>query len=175
MPAHEWQWPIRIGAFPRRALDNLRYVRAPPDTFGYTPRLARSQRASKLPAIIAPSKTPMNIARPHSFRRWIVIAIAVLVLIAAFVGWKSFNREPAPQLATAPAQRGDIEATVVATGALEAVQMVSVGAQVSGRVESLKVELGDVVKAGDLIAEIDPTTQQNQVNNARAAVASNRA
>lgn len=117
----------------------------------------------------------MNIARPHSFRRWIVIAIAVLVLIAAFVGWKSFNREPAPQLATAPAQRGDIEATVVATGALEAVQMVSVGAQVSGRVESLKVELGDVVKAGDLIAEIDPTTQQNQVNNARAAVASNRA
>jgi macrolide-specific efflux system membrane fusion protein len=117
----------------------------------------------------------MNIARPRSRRRWIVIAIAVLVLVAAFIGWKSFKSEPAPQLATAAAQRSDIEATVVASGALEAVQMVSVGAQVSGRVESLKVALGDVVKAGDLIAEIDPTTQQNQVNNARAAVESNRA
>ncbi|MEZ5545039.1 MAG: efflux RND transporter periplasmic adaptor subunit [Lysobacteraceae bacterium] len=117
----------------------------------------------------------MNIARPRSRRRWIVPAIIVLALIVAFIGWRSLKSEPPPQLATAPAQRGDIEATVVATGTLEAAQMVSVGAQVSGRVESLKVELGDVVKAGDLIAEIDPTTQQNQVNNARAAVASNRA
>jgi macrolide-specific efflux system membrane fusion protein len=53
--------------------------------------------------------------------------------------------------------------------------MVSVGAQVSGQIKSLKVKLGDAVKAGTLIAEIDSTTQENNVRNARAALASTRA
>jgi len=111
----------------------------------------------------------------RSSRRWIIPVLVIAVLIAAFVGWRMLKPAPAPELATAVAMRGDLESTVVATGTLEAAKMVSVGAQVSGRVESLKVDLGDVVKAGDLIAVIDPTTQQNQLNNARAALDSIRA
>jgi macrolide-specific efflux system membrane fusion protein len=103
-----------------------------------------------------------------------VVLIAV-GLVVAFVAWRQMRPTPPPALATSPAVVGDIESTVVATGALEASQMVSVGAQVSGQIKSLKVQLGDRVKAGDLIAEIDSTTQLNKVRNARAALTSTRA
>ena len=117
----------------------------------------------------------MNATRPRTRRRWIVPAIVVSLLLAAATAWWLLRPAPAPQLATTTAQRGDLESTVVATGTLEAAQLVSVGAQVSGRVETLAVDLGDVVKAGELIAEIDSTTQQNAVRNAQAALDSVRA
>lgn len=77
--------------------------------------------------------------------------------------------------ATVPAVIGDIEDTVIAAGSLEASRMVSVGAQVSGQIKSLHVQLGDQVNAGDLIAEIDSTLQENDVRDARAAMAVARA
>ena len=95
--------------------------------------------------------------------------------IAAIVAVMALRPAPPPVLATSPVTVGSIENTVVATGALEASQMVSVGAQVSGQIKSLKVQLGDRVKAGDLIAEIDSTTQLNDMRNARAALTSTRA
>lgn len=64
---------------------------------------------------------------------------------------------------TEKARRGDIDKTVNAAGEVGAVQLVSVGAQVSGQIERLYVGLGDVVKKGDLIAEIDSTTQRNEL------------
>jgi macrolide-specific efflux system membrane fusion protein len=107
-------------------------------------------------------------------RRARVILIIVGVVVA-FVVWRSVRPAPPPALATSPVVRGDIENTVVATGELDAFKLVSVGAQASGQIKTLKVQLGDKVKAGDLIAEIDPTTQANAVRNAEAAVASTRA
>jgi macrolide-specific efflux system membrane fusion protein len=76
-----------------------------------------------------------------------------------------------PSLITAPVQRADIEDTVLANGTLQAFKQVSVGAQVSGQVKSLKVALGDMVKKGQLVAEIDSMTQQNTLRNAQAALA----
>jgi macrolide-specific efflux system membrane fusion protein len=75
----------------------------------------------------------------------------------------------APQ--TVAVARGDVQQTVLATGILEASSLVSVGAQVSGRIEKLDVKLGDVVKTGDVIAEIDSHDQENSVNSAQAALA----
>src|SRR5690606_4773899 len=92
------------------------------------------------------------------------IAILSALALLALLAWQLWFRAPAaPAVATAPATVADIEHTVMASGTLEAAQLVSVGAQVSGQIKSLKVALGDQVKAGDLIAEIDSTTQENEV------------
>ncbi|HEX4298353.1 MAG TPA: efflux RND transporter periplasmic adaptor subunit [Devosia sp.] len=68
--------------------------------------------------------------------------------------------------------RGDVEETVLATGSLQASTVTDVGAQVSGTIQTLPLKLGDTVKAGDLIAQIDSTNQQNDVKSAQAALAS---
>src|SRR5450830_931405 len=107
------------------------------------------------------------------FKRLIRPGIAVGVLaIALVVGKKTFFAPPtAPAFITAPVARADIEDTVLANGTLKAFKQVSVGAQVSGQVKSLKVALGDTVHKGDLVAEIDSLTQQNTLRNNEAALA----
>ena len=64
---------------------------------------------------------------------------------------------------TETVRRGEILATVNASGELDAMVSVDVGAQVSGQIEKLYVELGRQIKKGDLIAEIDSTTQRNEL------------
>ena len=76
---------------------------------------------------------------------------------------------------TAPVAKADVESTVLATGMIEAKNLVSVGAQVSGQIKSLKVELGDTVQAGQLVAEIDSLPQQNTLRTRTAALAAVRA
>ncbi|WP_312785836.1 efflux RND transporter periplasmic adaptor subunit [Stenotrophomonas indicatrix] len=71
--------------------------------------------------------------------------------------------------------RGNIEQVVEATGTLKPSRLVSVGAQVSGRIETLHVKLGDKVKAGDPIADIDSRTQRNALLSAQAAQRAARA
>ena len=72
---------------------------------------------------------------------------------------------------TASVERGRIEVTVLAAGAIEAKQLVSVGARVSGQVEKLAVTLGQDVQAGDIVAQIDAQEQQNELLKAKAALA----
>lgn len=72
----------------------------------------------------------------------------------------------APQYLTASAERSDIENAVLATGLLEGVKQVDVGAQVSGQLKSLKVKVGDKVKKGQWLAEIDPLILQNTLRKA---------
>ena len=115
----------------------------------------------------------MKLRLPASRRTRVILII--VGLIVAFIVWRSVRPAPPPQLATSPAAKGDIENTVVATGSLDALKLISVGAQASGQIKSLKVQLGDKVKTGDLIAEVDPTTQLNNVRNAEALVTSTRA
>lgn len=74
-------------------------------------------------------------------------------------------------VATVPVSRGTVAQTVLATGMLEASQLVSVGARVSGQIETLAVSLGQTVKEGDLIAQIDSQDQQNEVRQAEASLA----
>ncbi|TBU98314.1 efflux RND transporter periplasmic adaptor subunit [Stutzerimonas kirkiae] len=113
----------------------------------------------------------MSLLRP----RYLLPVLAVLVL-GAWLAWSRLFSVPSTQgLLTAEVVAQDIQRTVVATGTLQAFNQVSVGAQVSGRIESLKVDFGDEVKKGDLIAEIDSLTQQNDLKNARAALANVKA
>ena len=94
-----------------------------------------------------------------------------LIAIAGLVKWQFFPAAAAPSFVTATATTTDLQDTVLATGVLQAFKQVSVGAQVSGQLKSLKVALGDKVKAGQLIGEIDSVPQQNAVRNAEAALA----
>src|SRR5690606_29026465 len=88
------------------------------------------------------------------------IAVAVIaVALVGFGAWKYFaGGEEEPEYSTATITIGDIEDLVTATGTLEPRDKVDVGAQVSGQIEKIFVEVGDVVKAGDILAKIDATT-----------------
>lgn len=97
-----------------------------------------------------------------------VLVLGALAAIAAAVKLIAFPAESAPSYLTADVAKTDIEQTVLASGTLAARTQVSIGAQVSGQIKSLKVALGDQVKQGDLIAEIDPRTQQNDLRDAEA-------
>ena len=106
-------------------------------------------------------------------RKTLLIAVAVLVALAAAWGVKAifFPASKGPEMATAVAAKGDVEQTVLATGSLEPSTLVSVGAQVSGQLTSLKVDLGQTVKKGELIGEIDSAPQKNALRTAEASVA----
>lgn len=100
------------------------------------------------------------------------ISIAVLVVAgAAAGGWWYWA---APKAATVPTTvavtRGNIEQTVLASGVLQANSLVSVGAEVSGRIDLVNVKLGQDVKKGDLLAEIDSLNQVNSIKAAQAAL-----
>ena len=101
-------------------------------------------------------------------RPWLLGGIAVAA-IALAVMFNPFNAKK-PEIVTASVTRGDLEQTVLATGVLEPAKLVSVGAQASGQVKKLYVQLGDTVKAGDPIADIDSRNQLNTVSNAEAGL-----
>ncbi|AXY57800.1 MacA family efflux pump subunit [Acinetobacter chinensis] len=105
-----------------------------------------------------------------------VILIAVCLAIIAAVAWTFLKpKDVKPQYITAEVARGDIEDSVLATGDLEATKMVSVGAQVSGQVKRMYVKLGDQVKQGQLIAQIDSVRQTNDLKTAEASIKNQQA
>jgi macrolide-specific efflux system membrane fusion protein len=84
--------------------------------------------------------------------------------------FRGLNPAPAPSYLTARVQRGDLENAVLAVGSLQASRQVDVGAQASGQLKSLKVELGQRVTQGQLIAEIDPVLSENSLRSALASL-----
>jgi macrolide-specific efflux system membrane fusion protein len=98
--------------------------------------------------------------------------LAALLAIAA-IGVKIFffPSHTAPVYLSAPATVGDLQDTVLASGTVKAFKQVSVGAQASGQIKVLHVALGDQVRQGQLIAEIDSMTQQNALRSAQADLA----
>lgn len=108
-------------------------------------------------------------------RRLVIGGIVVAAALALILAWKLFSGPAEPVVATAKVTRGEMEQTVEATGTLEPKELVSVGAQVSGRLEQLHVAVGDVVRQGDLIGMIDQRTQTNSLETAKADLANMQA
>lgn len=105
-----------------------------------------------------------------------LIIAAVIVIAVALAAWYFFKpKQEKTQYITAEVTTGDIENSVLATGILEATKMVSVGAQVSGQVKKMYVQLGDEVKQGQLIAQIDSIRQDNDVKNSQASIKNQQA
>jgi macrolide-specific efflux system membrane fusion protein len=108
-------------------------------------------------------------------KRILVGAIILALGGSGTAYWYQSSQEQPISYATDPVRKGHIENTVLANGMLQASKLVSVGAQVSGQIKSLNVSLGDVVKKGDIIAQIDSLTQENSLKEAQASLASLRA
>ncbi|WP_412065261.1 efflux RND transporter periplasmic adaptor subunit [Rhizobium sp. SYY.PMSO] len=121
----------------------------------------------------APAKSP---SRPRVGMRHLLV-VALLALAA--IGFLSFHYgyfdQQTTLAITAPVTRGDIEEAVLASGTFRPAKLVAVGAQVSGRITALHVKLGDTVKKDTLVAEIDSTTQSNDLRTAQASLANIKA
>ena len=103
----------------------------------------------------------------------IIIAVIALIVLLIFIH-SVFFTTAAPTYMTSKVKRGDIEVSVLANGTIKPHRLVAVGARATGRIISLKVKPGSVVKEGDLLAEIDPTTQTNDLKSKEAALANYR-
>jgi HlyD family secretion protein len=104
--------------------------------------------------------------------RWLRSVLwATLLLAAGVTAWivMRHNQDSAePKYRVQKADRGDVTMTVTATGTLSAVTTVQVGSQVSGIIAHLYADFNSVVKSGQLLAELDPTPFQAQVEQRRA-------
>src|SRR5437660_6926737 len=94
------------------------------------------------------------------------IAGAAVASVVAFYFWG--GQANAAQYLTAKVDRGNLRNTVTATGTLQAVTTVQVGSQASGTLSALYVDFNSIVKKGQVIAQLDPSVSQAQVDQARA-------
>jgi HlyD family secretion protein len=99
-----------------------------------------------------------------------LIFIACILLVIGLTFWLSSTgrRNKEPKFRFESVERGDITATVTATGTVSALETVQVGSQVSGIISKLYVDFNSPVEKGQLIAELDPTPFQAQVDQRRA-------
>ncbi|WP_236757371.1 efflux RND transporter periplasmic adaptor subunit [Actinobacillus seminis] len=99
------------------------------------------------------------------------------MISAVVAGYFYFGKNTDNQITylTETVQRGNLQKNVVATGTVRAYNRVEVGAQVSGKIEKIYVTLGQKVKAGEIIAEIDSSTQRNTLDTASAKLAAYQA
>ncbi|RCL00525.1 MAG: Efflux transporter MFP subunit [Candidatus Tokpelaia sp. JSC085] len=105
-------------------------------------------------------------------KKRILVLITTVVSVYLFLWvYSSFFSAKQEKYITATVKRGHLEESVLATGIVKPLRLVAVGARTTGRIISLKVVPGVQVKQGDLLAEIDPTTQQNDLKNKEAALA----
>ena len=112
-------------------------------------------------------------ARGRRGFRKLLTASLTTVVVAGLVGLWLYRRAEArdvPVYRFASIDRGNIETTVSATGALSAVRTVQVGTQVSGQIAQIYVDFNDHVKKGQLLARIDPTLQEQAVRDAQAGL-----
>jgi macrolide-specific efflux system membrane fusion protein len=103
-----------------------------------------------------------------------MISAAILTAIAIGClgyGLYRLNGDTDSKIQTVKVAKGDIENTVTATGIVSPKSYVDVGSQVSGQVMKLHVEVGDTVKMGDLLAEIDKTVLEAKVESSKAELA----
>ena len=107
-------------------------------------------------------------------KRFFILLGLLVAAGAAYYFFSSNNKQETTYL-TESVTRGNVEKTVVASGSVESVNEVDVGAQASGEITKLYVKLGQEIKKGEMIADIDSTTQINTLNTKKAALVSYQA
>ena len=106
----------------------------------------------------------------------LILIVFLLAVVGSAGGWYYMRKNTKePEVRTAQITRGDVVQAVQATGTLEAVTTVEVGSQVSGIVEELYADFNDIVKKGKVIARLDPTILDTQIEQQKANVARSEA
>src|SRR5688572_9808639 len=102
--------------------------------------------------------------------RKILLALVAIVLLGggAYAYYRYSQKPEPPTITTARVTRGDLAETVGATGALQAVTTVQVGTQVSGTIQELNADFNSLVRKGQVLARLDPSLIQSQIEQARA-------
>ncbi|MGH9472677.1 MAG: HlyD family secretion protein, partial [Terriglobales bacterium] len=100
----------------------------------------------------------------------VVVVVAIIVAIVFYSG-----RSSAPTYFTSPAKVGNITSVVQATGVVNPVRTIAIGAQVSGKIITINVDFNSKVKKNELIAQIDPSVYRAQLASARADYANSQA
>lgn len=103
-------------------------------------------------------------------KRWIMIAVSLAVVAGAagFAWYKLGHKNKAATYRTVHVERGDVVQIVLATGTVQPVKLVQVGTQVNGIVLKLNADFNSRVKAGDVVAQIDPSVYQANFSQAQA-------
>ncbi|MFZ0708319.1 MAG: efflux RND transporter periplasmic adaptor subunit [Candidatus Korobacteraceae bacterium] len=114
---------------------------------------------------------PLRTHRRYPWTKWALAIGAVVLLAVAGELWR-IHSQNAITYETVPLERGSVQASVTATGTLNAVVDVQVGSQVSGNIKALYADFNTKVKKGQLVALIDPEVFQTQVDQAQAAFGS---
>src|SRR6476646_9806269 len=95
----------------------------------------------------------------------ILLVITGLSVGASYYNWRG---EAAPAIVTGVVSRGPIVTEIAATGTVEAVTTVQVGSQVSGTIQELNADFNSIVRKGQVLARLDPSLIQSQIEQARA-------
>src|SRR5688572_32903162 len=102
-------------------------------------------------------------------RKILLALVAIVLLGAAGYGYYRYTQKSQPPtITTARVTRGDLAETVGATGTLQAVTTVQVGTQVSGTIQELNADFNSLVRKGQVLARLDPSLIQSQIEQARA-------
>jgi len=108
--------------------------------------------------------------RSRGFQVTIVAVVVIIVAIVYYAG-----RTKAPTYFTAAVKTGNITSVVQATGVVNPINTIAIGSQVSGKITKILADFNDKVKAGQLLAQIDPTVYENALAAAKSDLANSQA
>jgi HlyD family secretion protein len=106
---------------------------------------------------------------------WLVVIIAIVAIAAGGVWYFKRGNNDAPQYQTTTVTRGDVVQVVSANGTLNPVTNITVGSQVSGIIQTLNADWNSPVKAGQVLAQLDPATYLSSLRSAQADLANTKA
>jgi len=123
------------------------------------------------PQPVAARPIPIRQSTRRNWAKW-ALAIGLVIAVAVIVQLWRAHSQNAIRYDTVAAERGPMQASVTATGTVNAVVDVQVGSQVSGNIKALYADFNTKVTKGQLVALIDPQVFQTQVDQAQAALGS---
>jgi macrolide-specific efflux system membrane fusion protein len=122
------------------------------------------------PATVSAAAAP--IVRRKRGRTLALFALLVVAVGGGYYWYRSSHQVSGDKPLVSTATIGDVENAVASSGTLQPSNTVPVGAQVSGQLQKLHVQVGDQVEVGQLLGEIDARVQRNKVDSSRASIAS---